>query len=200
MSKSVLLANVRLSYVHLETPARFEQNQGFVEDLEKGQFSALLLIPKGSEAEKLLTAAIEEMKSEALAQGIRDNGTKKIVKLTPKDMLRYNDGLKDGDAKDAEEYHSNVYINAKTGAKFKPVVYDKDNKRVGNETLYSGVYANVYVNVVNYSTAGNLGATYQLVALQWAADGEPLAKFNVDTDSIFGDKKVDNTNMAGMLD
>lgn len=193
MAKSVLLKDVRLSYVHLETPTSFVQGQGFIEDEEKGQYTAIVLIPKGSEAEKALMDTIAEVKSEALAQGVRDT-TRKLVKLSEKDMLRYNDGVRDGDTKDMEAYEDHVYINAKAGVKYKPAVYDENNERIPNTKLYSGVYVNAYINVYNYLAATNLGCSHGLVALQFVRDGEPLGGMNVDTDSIFGEKPKDDVS------
>lgn len=199
MSKQVMLKNVRLSYAHLENPVTFVQGEGFVVDTEAGQYSALLLIPKNSEAHKALEAAVLEVKNEAKLSGIR-GAQNKLVKITDKDMLRYNDGIKDGDTKEDEVYNDNVYINAKAKLNYKPAVYDTNNNRVENTTLYSGCYVNVYVNVYNYAAASNIGCSFGLVALQFNADGEPLGGLMVDTDSIFGDKKENAPKTGGMFD
>lgn len=187
MPKDIILPNVRLSFAHLDKPVIFVEGQGFIEDTEDGIYSSVLLIEQGSEAEKILTEAIKEVKTEAIASGIRDN-TKKTVKVTEKDMLRYNEGVHDGDAKDYEGYAGQVYINAKAKAKFKPACYDKDNKRIENTEPYSGCYVNAAIRVYNYAVATNIGCGFGLTAIQFIADGERLA-MNVDTGSIFGDKK-----------
>lgn len=187
MPKDIMLKNVRLSYAHLATPVSYVQGEGFVDDPQAGVYSSVLIIPKGSDAEKTLAAAIKEVRAEALASGIRAQGNK-TVKVTEKDMLRYNDGVKDGDTKEDEVYADAVYINAKAKSNYKPAVYDQQNNRVENSVLYSGCYVNVYVRVYNYMAASNLGCSYGLTALQFHAAGEPLAK-TIDTDSIFGDKK-----------
>lgn len=199
MSKQVLLKEVRLSYAHLETPAKYIQGEGFVEDSENGNYSAVLLIEKGSEAEKKLLAAVAEVRSEALTSGIKDSN-KKTVKVTQKDMLRYNDGIKDGDTKDDENYQDHIYVNAKAGAKYKPTVYDEKNSKVENTTLYSGCYVNVYLNIYNYMAASNLGSSYGLVALQFSHDGEPLSGLAVDRDSIFGDRVETPKSTANLFE
>lgn len=187
MPKDVMLKNVRLSYAHLVTPVTFVQGEGFVDDPQTGVYSSVLIIPKGSEAEKALKDAIKEVRAEALASGIKAQGNK-TVKITDKDMVRYNDGIKDGDTKEDEVYADAIYINAKAKANFKPACYDGTNTRIDNSILYSGCYVNVYIRVYNYMAASNLGCSYGLTALQFHADGEPLGMI-IDTDSIFGDKK-----------
>jgi len=185
----VVLKNVRLSYAHLETPVSFDNTtKSFSVDEVAGNYSSVLIIPKGSDAEKALLKAIEEARSEALASGIRSG--KSNVKVTAKDMNRFNDGIKDGDTKDDDVYADAIYINAKAKVGYKPKVYDKANvKQEDSSILYSGCYVNVYIRVYNYSAASNLGCSFGLTALQFHEDGEPLGN-NVDTDSIFGDKAV----------
>jgi len=201
MSKEIILRNVRLSYAHLDTPTSFIQGQGFVADPEAGVYSATLVIPKGSQAEKELLAAVTESKGEALASGIRGNAGK-ITKITTADIVRFNPGIKDGDTKDDDVYLGSVYVTAKAKLDRKPTAYDKDNNRIENSALYSGCYVNACVRIYNYVAASNFGCSYALVALQFFADGEPLSS-NTDTDSIFGEKKVSASpkkdDMSGMF-
>lgn len=183
----IKLKHVRLSYAHLSVPAKYVQGQGFVEDEETGSYTAILIITKGSENEKLLLNAIKEAKSEALAAGIKALG--KTVKITEKDMVRYVDGIKDGDQSDDDTFAKSIYINAKAKAQYKPKCYNKENIPMDNTELYSGCYVNAYIRLYNYAVSTNLGCGYGLIALQFDAPGERLGG-TVDTDSIFGDKKV----------
>lgn len=195
----VKLNNVRLSYAHLDKPVSYDPTNGFQEDNEAGVYSAVLIIEKGSEAEAALNKAVEEAKGEALASGIKGAGGK-LIKITTKDMPRYNDGIRDGDTKDDDTYADSVYINAKAKLAYKPAVYDKANNRIENTKLYSGCYVNVYLRVYNYSAATNMGCGFGLVALQFRADGEPLGS-TTDTDSIFGEKKeTATTDTDSMFD
>lgn len=199
MAKDIILKNVRLSYAHLTTPFTFKQGEGFVEDPEAGQYSSVLIIPKGSEAEKVLMEAIADAKLEAKQSGIRGAGGK-VVKVTDKDLLRYNDGVKDGDTKEDAIYEDAIYINAKAKINYKPACYDKENKRIDNSKMYSGCYVHAAIRVFNYSAASNIGCSFGLTALQFYKDGEPLGS-TVDTDSIFGDKKEEApTNPKAELD
>jgi len=194
MAKEIVLRNVRLSYVHLTTPTSFDSvNRKFIEDTEAGNYTAVILIPKGSEAEAILQDTIKELKNEAVTSGIRSQG--KTHKLTDKDLLRYNDAIKDGNAKDAAEYEDVIYITGKSKAEYPPKVYDQKNVPSPASIIYSGCYANVAINVYNYMAASNIGCSYGLRAVQFAKDGEKLGGASQDTDSIFGDKHIANDNM-----
>lgn len=188
MAKEFTLKNVRLSYAYLSKPVKYVQGQGNVEDETDGVYKTDLIIPKDSEAYKILMDAIKELKSEALTSGIRAAGGK-TVKVANKDMARYYDGIKDGDTKEDDIYTNSIIISAKSSAEYKPQLYNEAVEREEDTRFYSGCYANVYVKAYNYQAATNLGCAFRLSMLQFAADGDRLGSSAADATSIFGAKK-----------
>ena len=168
MSKKILLRNVRLSYEHIFTPTKFDDNQ------ETAKYSATFIIPKDHADVPALKRAMFEAGQEEFPADFKTGGS------WPKG---YTCGLKDAD-KDtdstgeilAEKHpaYAGCYIIEANSVR-RPVTVDRKKAAVTEEDgiIYSGCYVNASLGIAGY-TYGKVkkGVKAYLNGVQFVADGE----------------------------
>ncbi len=150
----IIIENVRVSFPHLFTRP--------IINGEEGKCGCVLMLdPKKHAAEiDQLEASIEELTKE------RFKGRK-----IPSDKV----ALRDGEDKGRPEYEGYMVLSA--NAKDRPAVVGKNGKEIDSEDqneIYAGCYVNAKVQL--WAQDNNFGKRIngQLIAIQFAADGEPL--------------------------
>jgi hypothetical protein len=164
MSDFIMLTNVRVSFPHL-----FEKPMINGEEGKCG--AALMLEPeKHTDSIKVLKVKITELIKDKL----------KGVKV-PSDKLC----LRNGEDKARPEYDGYVVLSA--NSKTKPIVIDNSGSGVIADPEQSSIYAGCYVNakVRLWAQDNKYGKRInsELVAIQFASDGEPLDDAYVSVDS-----------------
>lgn len=188
-----LIQNARIAFVNIAKPNTTFSNKNEAGEPIDGKYGVTVLIPK-KESEKFqanLTKIIKQLIQ--LNTGLKSKSDKQKAERT---ALKYNqDGslVKDGDK--AKDKDGNIYdglaghntLKASTKAikkngGFVPMVSMKTiyiNKqaipkdRLSDE-LYSGVWADVGVRFVPYSTGKNIGVTCYLMGVMKLQDDERL--------------------------
>jgi len=194
MGTKIQLRNVRLSYANIwkaVTPAN--------DPKAEPKFSTALLIDKRDKKNiGLLSKAIKEATEE---------GKGKLGRINPK---KFDKGIRDGDDKfigDDEDsildgYEGVWYINAKAGENYPPQIVDNRRRPITDESkVYSGCYANVFVELFAYNSQGNQGIGFGLLGIQKTADGDPLGStFSSDMFDEFDADYEDEDDISGDFD
>lgn len=159
---SVTTGQVRLNYVHLNTPYANKPGQ-------EPKYSATILLPKSDIATKQrIDAAI----AAAIQAGIMSkwNGARPPMISSP---IWDGDGVrKNGDAFGPECRGHWVFT---ASSKQKQEIVDLNLNPIINQTeVYSGIYARVNINFFAFDTNGNRGIGCGLGPIQKVSDGEPL--------------------------
>lgn len=176
MSKKIVLRNVRLSYEHIFTPSKFDENQD-------PKYSATLIIPKNHPDVPALKKALQEAGAEKYPTAF--NG---------KDWPRgYSCALKDADvdagmdgivlAEKNPEYAGCYTLKADSTRR--PVVLDRRKAAVTEEDglIYSGCYINVSIAAAAYEFGKmTKGVKCYLNGVQFVKDGD---RFGTDAASDF---------------
>lgn len=161
------LANVRLSYANVETPVAVQEGG------EK-KYSVCLLIPKFN------TNQVEELKK--AIERCKGSKEGKVV-FTPSQLLQAKSPLRDGDVERPErrEYNKMYFMNVKS--KLPPLLLDGNKveytpglncEQVSNE-IYSGVWANVIIDLYKYNRNGNYGVSVSFSVIQKVKDDEKFS-------------------------
>ena len=160
MSIRIMLKNVRLSYVHVWEP------QPAREADREPKYAVSLIIPKSDAAQiKKIEAAIEAL--------LKTEGPAKFGgKVPPRGSLKLP--LRDGDTeRDDEAYRDSMFMNA--SSKTRPGIVDQNVEPIlDRDEIYSGVYANVSVELYFFKVKGNRGVACGLGNIQKVRDGEAL--------------------------
>lgn len=172
---SIVVENVRLSYVHLLKPyGRAPQ--------AKQKYSVTVLLPKSDvEGKQKIDAAIAASTRNGIAN--KWNGTAPAKVPTP---VWDGDGLTQNGNHFGPECKGCWVFTASTPAD-KPVdVVDGQMNRIIDATqVYSGIYANVCVNFFAYNYQGKKGIGCGLGPVQKVRDGEPLGGSAPTASSVF---------------
>lgn len=177
MSIKVLLRNVRLSYEHIFTPTKFDDNQ------EAAKYSATFIIPKDHQGVATIKRALMEAGKEAFPSDFGTTGWPK----------GYTCGLKDAD-KDTDSNgeilaeknpaYAGCYIIEANSVR-RPLAINRNKAAVTEEDgiIYSGCYVNASLGIAGY-TYGKVkkGVKAYLNGVQFVADGE---RFGSDAMSDF---------------
>ncbi|KVF93504.1 hypothetical protein WJ21_26800 [Burkholderia vietnamiensis] len=176
----VKLTNVRIAFINnLRTAAEFEPGDG------KFRYSATFLIPKGSEHDKAIEAAIKAVavegwakKADAMIESIRGNSNKFCYQ--------------NGDLKDFDGFEGNMYIAAhRKRDDGRPLLLDnvadpetgKPARLVdtngewlaGKEgRIYAGCYVNATIDIYA-QTKNNPGIRCGLMGVQFHAPGDSFS-------------------------
>ena len=156
----VFLKKVRVAYPNLHTP------RGFEGSAEK--FSATYLMQPNHPAVKDIMAAMSKVAQEKW--GAKGEATLKALRGEGRVCL------KDGDAKDKEEFEGHLYINASSSKRVK--VVDSDGVTALEEMdgkPYSGCYVNAYVEIWAMDNKFGKRICAGLGGVQFHSDGEPFA-------------------------
>ena len=172
---SIVVENVRLSYVHLLKPYGRDPRA-------KQKYSVTILMPKTDvEGKQKIDAAI----AAAVRNGIANkwNGTSPAKVPTP---VWDGDGLTQNGNPFGPECKGCWVFAASTPAD-KPVdVVDAQMNRIIDATqVYSGIYANVCVNFFAYKYQGKKGIGCGLGPVQKVRDGEKLGGSAPTASSVF---------------
>jgi hypothetical protein len=177
VSKTVILQNVRLSYAgaRLFTPHPGPQNG-------PETYSVAVMVPKSSQnLVKLLQSSVAEVMDMGKKQKI-------ITRAQPQVFIT------DGDEGDREDYRGYYVFSAKRKPEFgAPNVRDEANRVVVDpEMVYSGVWANINMNVYAHQN----GIAFGLNGVQRTRDDERLDG-GVNAEDMF-EKLVDDSDDSNM--
>lgn len=159
MSTRIVLKNVRLSYAHVWEP------QPAREADREPKYAVSLIIPKSDTAQiKMIEAAVEAL--------LKAEGPAKFGgKVPPRSALKLP--LRDGDERDDEAYQDSMFLNA--SSKTRPGIVDQNVQPIlDRDEVYSGVYANVSIELYLFNVNGNRGVACGLGNIQKVRDGEAL--------------------------
>lgn len=170
MSKRIKLNNVRLSYVNVFEARAMNEGQ-------EPKYSTQIIIPKDHPQIKELKKAVIDVARDKFPKLVKDNKIPAKIK-TP---LRDGDEEKDDEP---EVYGGMYFFNASN--KKRPTVVDRDTTPLTEDdnVIYSGCYANVYVDIYGFDTAGNKGVAAALGGVQFKKDGEALGGKGVTADDF----------------
>lgn len=171
MSTRIVLKNVRLSYAHVWEP------QPAREADREPKYAVSLIIPKSDAAQiKKIEAAIEAL--------LKTEGPAKFGgKVPPRGSLKLP--LRDGDTeRDDEAYQDAMFLNA--SSKTRPGIVDQNVQPIlDRDEVYSGVYANVSIELYLFNVNGNRGVACGLGNIQKIRDGEALGGGAIKAESEF---------------
>ena len=172
---SIVVENVRLSYVHLLKPYGRDP-------MAKQKYSVTILLPKSDvEGKQKVDAAIAAATRNGIAN--KWNGAAPAKVPTP---VWDGDGLTQNGHKFGPECAGHWVFAASTPAD-KPVdvVDGRMNRIIDATQVYSGIYANVCVNFFAYNYQGKKGIGCGLGPVQKVRDGEPLGGSAPTANSVF---------------
>lgn len=183
---SIMLRNVRLSFVHVDEPT--ESQDG------KLSYSVQALIPKNSEAAKILLAERDRATEEAKS-GVWGGKPASSPWKVPRD----------GDTEGTDQYPERKgcwFINAKTGVDHKPALFLANGASAQKGDIYSGCYANIVVDIYGYESpdrAKTRGLSVSLKAVKKIRDGERFGATAI-SDDIMNELLSDESGMEGFDD
>lgn len=166
----IKLNNVRLSFPGLWKPEPFKPG-------DDPKFKATFLVPKDSELDKQVQAAILETakakwgaKAAAVLKGITNNPNKYCYQ--------------DGDTKPYDGYEGMMALSAKNGKR--PLVIDRDRTTLteADGKPYAGCYVNATVEFFAYENSGN-GISASLMGVQFYKDGDAFGGGGVSSEDDF---------------
>lgn len=172
----VILKDVRISFAKLFTPEAFKQG-------DTPTFSAAFLVPKGSEQEKAVGAAVVAAleskwpgKSKIILEQIKGNSNKFCIQ--------------NGDAADYDGYAGHIAVRAKNKAR--PTVIDRDKSPLTEQDgkPYSGCYVNAKLSFFGYDNSGK-GVSATLMGVQFVRDGDAFSGSRVASADEFGEDLAD---------
>lgn len=184
MSKKIMLRNVRLSYEHIFTPTKFDENQD-------AKYSATFIIPKDHPDLAAVKRAMFEAGQEEFAADFGKPGA------WPKG---YTCSLKDADVAldsngevlaEKQPTYAGCYVLEANSTR-RPVAIDRRKAAVTEDdgVIYSGCYVNASLAAAGY-TYGKVkkGVKCYLNGVQFVADGERFGSDAMsDFDALDGDE------------
>ena len=172
---TAVVQNVRLSYVNVFKP--YSNNP----DLP-AKYSTTILLPKSDLASKQrLDAAIQAAAQKGLNE--KWNGVMPPVVANP---IHDGDGVKQDGTPFGDECKGCWVFTASSNADRQPQIVDQNVQPILDQSqIYSGVYANVAINVFPYMHTGKKGVGFGLTHIQKVRDGEVLGGAPVAADKLF---------------
>ena len=172
---TAVVQNVRLSYVNVFKP--YSNNP----DLPP-KYSTTILLPKSDLTSKQrLDAAIQAAAQKGLNE--KWNGVMPPVVANP---IHDGDGVKQDGTPFGDECKGCWVFTASANADRQPQIVDQNVQPILNQSeIYSGVYANVAINVFPYLHTGKKGVGFGLTHIQKVRDGEVLGGAPVSADKLF---------------
>lgn len=172
---TAVVQNVRLSYVNVFKP--FSNNP----DLP-AKYSTTILLPKSDlNSKQRLDAAIQAAAQKGLNE--KWNGVMPPVVANP---IHDGDGVKQDGTPFGDECKGCWVFTASANADRQPQIVDQNVQPILNQSeIYSGVYANVAINVFPYLHTGKKGVGFGLTHIQKVRDGEVLGGAPVSADKVF---------------
>jgi hypothetical protein len=167
MSKKVILRNVRLSYEHIFTPTKFDENQ------ETAKYSATFIIPKDQPDLPVIKRALFEAGQEEFPADFRPGNWPKGYTCGLKDADVETDNNGDVFSVKTPAYKGCYIIEANTVQR--PLVVNRNKSAVteADGIIYSGCYVNASLGIAGY-TYGKVkkGVKAYLNGVQFVADSE----------------------------
>lgn len=172
---TAVVQNVRLSYVNVFKPYSNSPEQA-------PKYSATILLPKSDLASKQsLDAAIQAATQKGLNE--KWNGVMPPVVANP---IHDGDGVKQDGTPFGDECKGCWVFTASSNADRQPQIVDRNVQPIlDQDQIYSGVYANVAINVFPYLHTGKKGVGFGLTHIQKVRDGEVLGGAPVSADKLF---------------
>lgn len=172
---TAVVQNVRLSYVNVFKP--YSNNP----DLP-AKYSTTILLPKSDlNSKQRLDAAIQAAAQKGLNE--KWNGVMPPVVANP---IHDGDGVKQDGTPFGDECKGCWVFTASANADRQPQIVDQNVQPILNQSeIYSGVYANVAINVFPYLHTGKKGVGFGLTHIQKVRDGEVLGGAPVSADKVF---------------
>jgi hypothetical protein len=172
---TAVVQNVRLSYVNVFKP--YSNNP----DLQ-AKYSTTILLPKSDLASKQrLDAAIQAAAQKGLNE--KWNGVMPPVVANP---IHDGDGVKQDGTPFGDECKGCWVFTTSSNADRQPQIVDQNVQPILDQSqIYSGVYANVAINVFPYMHTGKKGVGFGLTHIQKVRDGEVLGGAPVAADKLF---------------
>ena len=172
---TAVVQNVRLSYVNVFKPYSNSPEQA-------PKYSSTILLPKSDLVSKQnLDAAIQA----AVQKGLNEkwNGVMPPVVANP---IHDGDGVKQDGTPFGDECKGCWVFTASSNADRQPQIVDRNVQPILDQSqIYSGVYANVAINVFPYIHTGKKGVGFGLTHIQKVRDGEVLGGAPVSADKVF---------------
>lgn len=184
MSKKFILRNVRLSYEHVFTPTKFDDNQ------ETAKYSATFIIPKDHADLPALKRTLFEAGQEEFPADFKPGSWPKGYTCGLKDADKDVDSNGDVLAEKNPDYKGCYIIEANSVNR--PITVNRNKSAVteADGIIYSGCYVNASLGIAGY-TYGKVkkGVKAYLNGVQFVADGE---RFGSDALSDFDELDSDN--------
>jgi hypothetical protein len=180
--------NVRLSYEHIFTPTKFDENQ-------EAKYSATFIIPKDHSDLPAIKRAMLEAGQEEFASDFTGTGWPKGYTCSLKDADTDTDSNGEVLAEKNPSYKGCYIVEANSTRR--PVVVDRKKAAVTEEdgVIYSGCYVNASLAAAGY-TYGKVkkGVKCYLNGVQFVQDGE---RFGSDASNDFDalDGEDDGTDL-----
>lgn len=181
MSKKIVIRNVRLSYEHIFTPTKFDENQD-------AKYSATFIIPKDHPDLPAVKRAYFEAGQEAFASDFVGSAWPRgyTCSLKDADTETDNNGVVLSEKNPA---YKGCYVIEANSAR-RPITINRDKSAVteADGIIYSGCYVNASLAAAGY-TYGKIkkGVKCYLNGVQFVQDGEPFgADATADFDALDG--------------
>jgi hypothetical protein len=161
----VKLENVRLSFPEIFQPGKFDETS-------RPTYRAQFLFPKDSPLHKTLLKAVEETAKEKWTE----KKFQPILKQIQSQSNKYC--LSDGDTKTYDGYAGMIALSASRDAeKGKPLVLDRNKSPLSPEDgkPYAGCFVNATVEIWCQDNKFGKAVRAQLLAVQFAKDGDAFA-------------------------
>lgn len=172
---TAVVQNVRLSYVNVFKPYSNSPELA-------PKYSSTILLPKSDLVSKQsLDAAIQAATQKGLNE--KWNGIMPPVVANP---IKDGDGVKQDGTPFGDECKGCWVFTASSNADRQPQIVDRNVQPILDQSqIYSGVYANVAINVFPYLHSGKKGVGFGLTHIQKVRDGEVLGGAPVSADKVF---------------
>lgn len=178
----VTTGEVRLSYAHLVQPYANNPN-------DEPKYSTTMLIPKSDTATR---AAIDAAMEAAAQEGITSKWGSARPSVLPVPIYD-GDGLRPGGEPFGPECAGHWVMTA--SSKIQPELVDASLQPIVRESdVYSGMYAQVFLNFFPYNSNGRKGIGCGLGPVKKTRDGEPLGG-RVTAAAAFGAPAPANTGL-----
>lgn len=171
----VVITNARLSYVNLLKPRAATPEQ-------EPKYSTTILLPKSDlQTKQRLDVAIQAATQKGVAE--KWNGVMPPVVATP---IHDGDGVKQDGTPFGDECKGHWVFTASASTDSPVEIVDRNAMPIMNQSeIYSGIYANVVINVFPYMHTGRKGVGFGLGPVQKVRDGEVLGGGMVKASSVF---------------
>ena len=176
MSKKIMLRNVRLSFAHIFTPSKFDENQD-------AKYSATFIVPKDHPDLSAVKKAMFEAGQESFPSDFSGGGWPRGFTCSLKDADKDTNSMGEILAEKNPAYKGCYILEANSTRR--PVALDRRKAAVteDDDIIYSGCYVNASLAAAGY-TYGKVkkGVKCYLNGVQFVKDGE---RFGMDASNDF---------------